>query len=1014
MKAKAAEVASKGRYGDTMLVHMNPLEVKAMHEASPMGLTINPDTGQPEAFLPMLMGLGGGWLGSMYGPAMYGAAAGAGLGSFGGAKMSGYDTQDALMAGLLAGGTTAALGAFGDAALEPNAGDWGYSEAGASLDKQVVDEELARRAAAKYGPNAHGFDRAGTPVFETYNQQIADPRPYSSRFSFTSTPAYKKAFEKKPTFMDRVSAPWGEDSPSFEQTFGRAVKNPAFYSGAAAAGLGAFGGGLDPLMGVPQYDIPEVEEDEPRGPNKHLGQNKVFWAKPASWTDADGEWQFYWPQGVTPPGYAHGGIVKAYAAGGYVDPGERDPDARRAGRQQAWGFRTPDPVSRRVDAPVVDPTTGDPEMVSPLLIDEGGYEPPPEGPPPPTSRPSVGGLFDDERGQPTDMTGARAADYAAQTASGLGTLGQIAGYSNPITAGLTLGLGQVARGLSNDYWGGIGGQKAYGGAAKHAAGYRGPIGFWEDISRPDILYGSPETIQRRRSEAHAWGGTTSDVGDAAAKAARQDIADTIAAATWATGDEYDTVEDVLSGIEDDNWGDTESSSLRGGGLVRGFQEGGIASLNDYRRDQVASATGERTANLGGPYADINSVAKAAVHELMHEGFDAADVKGPFPPVQSLIGGEKRPVKLNEELLVRLFELRQGIIEEDDVAYSMPKGSTGEDARMLLRHSTVKEILDQLNERARDTLAAKEVDDFAEFGSYEGLDQPKFKGLSRVIPPRRPSPSDVMTVNALESPNAQELIKMSPLAHLGWEANPAIGTIPSGNIVSTHPDGRRVRSLAQHFSGGYGDLGLLEGRIPEWGPPTPAAYDSRGIIFGAGSIPRTQADGGNIDVAGVPNSNKGNRVRGYAHGDMVAAPRPQQPQQPNPIVMGAVAAIKGQHPEPQKAVMAFVQTYGQPAFAKLRQQVLMAERQGTGLGGGAVRGPGDGLSDSVPANIDGQEPVALSDGEVVVPADVVSGLGNGSSEAGAQVLEGMNDKVRQTRTGKKNQPGAINPAQMLPA
>jgi hypothetical protein len=93
---------------------------------------------------------------------------------------------------------------------------------------------------------------------------------------------------------------------------------------------------------------------------------------------------------------------------------------------------------------------------------------------------------------------------------------------------------------------------------------------------------------------------------------------------------------------------------------------------------------------------------------------------------------------------------------------------------------------------------------------------------------------------------------------------------------------------------------------------------------------------------------------------------------------------------------------------------MAERQGAGLGSGAVRGPGDGLSDSVPANIDGQEPVALSDGEVVVPADVVSGLGNGSSEAGAQTLEDMNENVRQARTGKKNQPGAIDPMLMLPA
>jgi hypothetical protein len=73
----------------------------------------------------------------------------------------------------------------------------------------------------------------------------------------------------------------------------------------------------------------------------------------------------------------------------------------------------------------------------------------------------------------------------------------------------------------------------------------------------------------------------------------------------------------------------------------------------------------------------------------------------------------------------------------------------------------------------------------------------------------------------------------------------------------------------------------------------------------------------------------------------------------------------------------------------------------------VNGAGDGLSDSVPANIEGQEPVALSDGEVVVPADVVSGLGNGSSDAGARAIDNMNTRVRQQRTNTQNQPEAID-------
>ena len=83
-----------------------------------------------------------------------------------------------------------------------------------------------------------------------------------------------------------------------------------------------------------------------------------------------------------------------------------------------------------------------------------------------------------------------------------------------------------------------------------------------------------------------------------------------------------------------------------------------------------------------------------------------------------------------------------------------------------------------------------------------------------------------------------------------------------------------------------------------------------------------------------------------------------------------------------------------------------------LDGGAV--PGDGMSDSMPANIDGNTPAALSSGEFVMPADVVSGLGNGSSDAGAQQLYAMMDRIRKSRTGTTEQAPAINPNQMMVA
>lgn len=84
------------------------------------------------------------------------------------------------------------------------------------------------------------------------------------------------------------------------------------------------------------------------------------------------------------------------------------------------------------------------------------------------------------------------------------------------------------------------------------------------------------------------------------------------------------------------------------------------------------------------------------------------------------------------------------------------------------------------------------------------------------------------------------------------------------------------------------------------------------------------------------------------------------------------------------------------------------------GGRMLKGPGDGMSDSIPATIANKRPARLADGEFVVPADVVSHLGNGSTDAGARKLYSMMDKVRRARTGKKKQAPAVNTGRFMPA
>jgi hypothetical protein len=77
------------------------------------------------------------------------------------------------------------------------------------------------------------------------------------------------------------------------------------------------------------------------------------------------------------------------------------------------------------------------------------------------------------------------------------------------------------------------------------------------------------------------------------------------------------------------------------------------------------------------------------------------------------------------------------------------------------------------------------------------------------------------------------------------------------------------------------------------------------------------------------------------------------------------------------------------------------------------GATDGMADRIPATIEDTQPAALSDGEFVIPADVVSHLGNGNSDAGAKQLYAMMDRIRQARTGRKEQGRKINPNKYIP-
>jgi hypothetical protein len=176
----------------------------------------------------------------------------------------------------------------------------------------------------------------------------------------------------------------------------------------------------------------------------------------------------------------------------------------------------------------------------------------------------------------------------------------------------------------------------------------------------------------------------------------------------------------------------------------------------------------------------------------------------------------------------------------------------------------------------------------------------------------------------------------------------------------------------------------------------------------------QASGGGADNAAAVNA-----VRELAKQQ---ARQLKQPAYPEP------RAFTGTGPVQQSQAAQTQSMGGLPAIPRYDEQGrVVVDRMGpfpnviTAAQGGLMNlakgrylnGSTDGMADKIPANIEGTQPAALSHGEFVIPADVVSHLGNGNSEAGAQRLYDMMDRIRKARTGTTKQGKQINPNKLMP-
>ena len=231
LQNQANMLASKGRFGDSMLVHMNPTEVDVLRRMTPGGqLTINPDTGQPEAFLPLLLGLAGslaGGAGLLGSSALLGSVGAGALGTAIGSTIETGSLKEGLKAGLISGVLGGVAGKlFQGADTVASAG----AKAGEEAVKQTVPEVVA-------GGGINPF--AGAPS----TQAVASAAPAASSGAFMGMGSFPVASQ---VAVPEVATAAVEEAvkPSFiKQMIQGGIP------GDAAAGIEQIGN-LDPLGNV--------------------------------------------------------------------------------------------------------------------------------------------------------------------------------------------------------------------------------------------------------------------------------------------------------------------------------------------------------------------------------------------------------------------------------------------------------------------------------------------------------------------------------------------------------------------------------------------------------------------------------------------------------------------------------------------------------------------------------------------------------------------------------------------
>jgi len=947
------QLASHGRYGDTELVHMNPYEVQGLAAMSPTGqLTTNPETGQPEAFLPMLAPLlapmlgstlGATALGGVLGSSALGGAIGSGLATW---AMTG-DFEKGLISGVTGFGLGKVLGAGADAAnLGGELADVSAAQANVAQQTANLGKESAVQLAAGIPtPESAGFLANAQPI------SAANP---GGNMGLNISPNQLSQLQAKDALTARIG-----DLDTARQGLTAGQRLGAFGSGEGLAAMGKAALRPDALLpiGVGLGTMGQVEQQE--------AMEKLR----KETTARDGAYAQSFKNVLTDSlGMARGSEPNPYALAYSAD----------GGRMASGGV-----VKRRTGG---------------RWDADGGYE---------------------GEGEDYDFTDV---DTAVSGIAGYGLDEDSNYYINPKkdSAGERQSFlrGNFKQDSPTDY--------------RH--------GFEKEFQFFDFVEDRP--IERY---ADLFGAGASDY-----------LAGLLAGNT---GDAPTTPTYKLDDVDKETLKTSNFS-----GIGPGAGQGGDVALAPLVPAGGTSGASGQTPVAGGTVAPAG-------------GFIPAGTVGTAaPPSTPLDGGtvdDKRGVSAGMKALQNLNIDRDQKYtrEEGESVYDIMQEYQDVDAAKVADYFFEDMYADDPIQSTKNIEGAAQIvadryqagEDFGlgrRFGgegSFEQADVDRvYANLTGDEPVNFATAADYFNVSGDElQANLDAITSRAAAAEVlgdipATDGDAVYDAIESGQVT--------VTDVANHYGFTYEEVRAAQDAITAqraatgYTPPAPAPA----TVPAMGNIdPQELADQiaadlagmsfAELEQAGIPYAKGGKTGKRrfmtrmgeveLAEGGLADVPVNQEFMQEippemmaveettvveemppeidyNDLVAMTVEAVKGNLEDADSVINLFIEEYGVEKFRELRDMVLQSivpDAQTEGM----IAGSSGGMDDEVMGMIGETQRVAVSPGEYIVAADVVSGLGDGNSDAGADVLDDMMQGVRNARSGGQ-QPKPLNKAAVMPA